>query len=261
MTTARLPLLDDAAAVAAAYTPLGGYAIAYGSHATGHANSTSDLDLLLVHPATQPVNLPGLTRAVIALHHRHGLGLDTEVRYENKLAASDHDVDRALALEGYSPTQTGDITVRPVPEHGTDVFLNTTTFRLRLVLNALTTGHVFLAGDPRRHSLDTTAAERSVALLATSLLTHQSHMTVSEAVAVLVQAPTGEAGHDWLGYEPTPALHSVLRRGLTALVAEHVIDLVPHGRFRQDDQVRRAALAHFTAYSAGVRGPVPASMP
>ena len=132
--------------LAVAYIGAAGYALAYGSHATGHAHRVSDLDLLVVsaHPLTSSA-LDRLTEQVIALHHRHGLTVDTEVDHRVKLHASLHEVADALALGGFTIGPSGHVRVPPLVAE--PWFLNSRPFKLRLLLNAVSTGHVFLAGN------------------------------------------------------------------------------------------------------------------
>ncbi|MFE4800282.1 hypothetical protein ACFRFL_35970 [Streptomyces sp. NPDC056708] len=121
----------------------GGYALAYGFHASATQQPTSDLDLLYTgrHPLDAP-QLAALTDHVIALHHRHGLRLDEEVPYAVKLYAAGDQVDQAAALAGFqSCWGAPPSTVREA------WFLSTDDFRLRLVFNVLTSPHVFLGGN------------------------------------------------------------------------------------------------------------------
>ncbi|MGW1659180.1 hypothetical protein [Streptomyces atratus] len=188
----------------------GGYALAYGSHATDTHQPTSDLDLLYTgrHPLDD-AGLSALTAAVVALHHRQGLDLDEEVPYAVKLYATSDQVDQAAALAGFQPSWgTAPPTVRET------WFLSTDAFRLRLVFNVLTSPHVFLGGDITAYHRQVRCAERSAAVLARSLTAHDGPPTLQEAWAALWQAPDGRTGKDFLGYLVAPHLLSVLARGL-----------------------------------------------
>lgn len=206
----------------------GGYALAYGSHAQGVAGATSDLDLLFVGVAPVGADrarlaLDGLVTAVRALHHRHGLELDEEVDYEVKLHATAADVERAVALDGFVVDQAGRVVVSPVEV--TDAFLNSPQFRLRLILNALTTEHVFLGGDHRAYREHVAAAERSVVLLALDLL-GTPRIRVEQLVRVLLGDGLGHTGRDYLGYHRVPHLLGVTHRGLAALAVDGVVHLI-----------------------------------
>ncbi|MFJ2095195.1 hypothetical protein ACIOEW_39025 [Streptomyces sp. NPDC087901] len=189
----------------------GGYALAYGSHATNTRQPTSDLDLLYTgdHPLDD-AGLSTLTAAVVALHHRNGLDLDEEVPYAVKLYATGDQVDQAAALAGFQASWgTPPATVRET------WFLSTDAFRLRLIFNVLTSPHVFLGGNVTAYHRQVRRAERSAATLAQSLTAHGDPPTLQRAWAALWQAPDGRTGKDYLGYLVAPHLLSVLTRGLT----------------------------------------------
>lgn len=210
MTPASAPtILLEAAGLLPPDT--GGYALAYGSHATGTHQPTSDLDLLYTgrHPLDD-VDLRALTAAVVTLHHRHGLDLDEEVPYAVKLYATGDQVDQAAALAGFQPSWG-----TPPPTVRETWFLSTGHFRLRLIFNVLTTPHVFLGGNITAYQRQVRCAERSAAVLAQSLTAHDGPPTLQEAWAALWRAPDGRTGKDYLGYLVAPHLLSVLTRGLT----------------------------------------------
>ena len=188
----------------------GGYALAYGSHATATHQPTSDLDLLYTgrHPLDTP-QLAALTDHVIALHHRYGLHLDEEVPYAVKLYATAGQVDQAADLAGFQSCRGA-----PPPTVRETWFLSTDAFRLRLIFNVLTSPHVFLGGNITAYRRQVRRAERSAAVLAQSLTTQDRPPTPGEAWAALWAAPDGRAGKDYLGYMVAPHLLSVLTRGL-----------------------------------------------
>lgn len=188
----------------------GGYALAYGSHATGTARPTSDLDVFYTGRAPlDDTDLAMLTDHVIALHHRHGLDLDEEVPYTVKLYATHDQVDQAADLGGFRSTWG-----TPPPTIRQTWFLSTDEFRLRLLFNILTTPHAFLAGDPTAYRRHVRSAHRSAAALAQTLTPYGRPPTPQEAWEALWAAPDGRAGKDFLGYLVAPHLLSVLTQSL-----------------------------------------------
>jgi hypothetical protein len=154
-------IFADAWALQAAVVGADGYALAYGSQARNPGPNDSDLDLLFVGPALRADRLEALIRDVVALHRKHGLRLDTDVSYEVKLHATPTQVRYAVAPRGFAVSQAGELGVPPIiPEPW---FLNSEAFRLRLIINSLTTPHVFLGGDTCHYREHRTAAERVVA--------------------------------------------------------------------------------------------------
>jgi len=230
----------DAGRLRALFVGENGYALAYGSHAAT-TTGTSDLDLLFVGPAPHGHQLSQLVEAVVSLHAEHGLRLDTEVTYEVKLHATTAEIDAALALGGFSIDAAGDLLVPPVVV--APWFLNSAPFKLRLILNALTTPHVFLGGHLDLYRRHCATAERAMTLLALSLLDSLAAFTVADAVAALATATDGATGEDFLGYTPNPGLYSTVHRGLARLITEQIVSTTDGVRFHQHRARRRALLA------------------
>ncbi|MGW8357691.1 hypothetical protein [Streptomyces wedmorensis] len=201
-------------AQAAALHPVAdGYALAYGSHAIC-PRPASDLDLL--YTGSQPLSADQLARlidSVKQLHTDHGLTLDEEVSFTSKLYATTREIEYAAHLGGFDgvtdyATPVGD------PEA-----LDSPRFKLRLLLNALTTPHVFLAGDVHTFRRHVAAAERGAALLALRI-TGAGKIPLARAASALLSSPEGLTEKQFLGYRHETHLHAVLRRGLAHLAQE-----------------------------------------
>lgn len=234
--------LANASQLSADFVGESGYALAYGSHASLGCVPDSDLDLLFVGgPPLTPGRIDRLVRRVKSLHHDHGLRLDTEVAYEVKLYATLADVELALMLRGFTVDQSGELLVRPVVAQ--PQFLNSTPFKLRLILNALTTPHVFLGGDIGQDRQHCASADRSVALLALSLSGLADAFSVEDAAGVLVSSSEGAAGKDFLGYTHGPGLYSTLQRGFAQLAREQVVHVIDGVRYEEYPGRRRRLLA------------------
>lgn len=222
------------------FVGLDGYGIAYGSHPARRATATSDLDLVLVTTKPLPsARLDELVEAVRRLHHDHGLGLDTEVDYAVKVHATYDDVTDAVSLRCFPTDDQGRIVVPPVVAE--PWFLNSEPFRLRLLLNALTSPHTFLGGNVTRYDEHHRHAEHALALLALALRDN-TVTTLADAIAVVTEHPGGARGDDFLGYTPGPHLYGVLNRGLAHLAADGVVRDLDGTRFGCDLATVRAAL-------------------
>ncbi|MFI7002093.1 hypothetical protein [Nocardia sp. NPDC050175] len=238
MTGSIKSALDDAQQIRRDYVGRDGYGLVYGSHADGSGTSRSDLDLVLV--GSDPLSLDTMTllvAAVCSLHHRHGLALDTEVDYETKLFATFAEVTEATTLMCFDTTPTGLDVVPVVVEPW---FLNSHRFKLRLLLNALTSPHIFLGGDIDRYRIHRDQAERALALLALSMCTH-TVMTVADLTEVVIHGP-GVAGKDFLGYRDGPQLRSTLIRGLAILARARIVVELDGARFRKRPKPVLAAI-------------------
>ncbi|MEU6562630.1 nucleotidyltransferase domain-containing protein [Nocardia nova] len=207
----------------------GGYALAYGSHAAGRARPHSDLDLVLIADTRpEPDELTALIAAVRSLHAEFGLDLDTEVDYAIKLVADRTDVEHAVSLGCFD--RIGDRIV-PQPVRTDPAWLNARRFAVRLLLNALTSEHVFLGGDATSYRSDRDRAEKALAQLVVGMQAPGAVTTLPLAVEALSRAPNGAAGKDFLGYTPTAHLCSTLATGMTALAADGAIRVEDGHRF------------------------------
>jgi arginyl-tRNA synthetase len=230
-----------------------GYAVAYGSHASGTAAHDADLDLLFVGPPLADSERARLTEAVLALHATHRLRLDTEVAYEVKVHATVTDVDAAVALGGFTLDATGRLNITPVVVE--PWFLNSRAFKLRLILNALTTQHVFLGGRIGLYQRHCAQAERAITLAALCLLDSAVPFTLSNLVDALLTSPEGATEKDFLGYVGNPALHSTMQRGLARLISARVVTSLDGRHFRQHLARCQILLARLRSPAAGDPAP------
>ncbi|MFD4461477.1 hypothetical protein [Nocardia sp. NPDC058480] len=222
-------LFAAAAELCRTFTPAGGYGIVYGSQA-GSGDSRADLDLVLVgRDRLGRCIMDGLVAAVRRIHDGFGLAHDTEVDYETKLFATYSDVDQAVALRCF-PRIDG--LLSPVPVVVEADWLNSSAFAQRLLLNALTSEHMFLGGNVGRYRADRSRAEQAVAVLAISMLA-TPEITVPRAVQALTCAPDGAHGKDFLGYTRSAHLCSTVQSGLASLVARDLVEVIDGARFRQ----------------------------
>lgn len=218
-----------------------GYGLAYGSHPAGTATLRSDLDLVFISP--QPLAADELARlidGICHLHRVHGFDLDTEVDYAVKVHASFTDVDLAVGLYCFDRDSQGHLTVPPVIVE--PWFLNSRTFAHRLVLNALTSPHVFLGGDTAIYVQHCWRAEYALALLAVALFGDTINLTLNEAVAAVIYGPEHVSGKDFLGYTCNRHLYMTLSRGLSRLARHGILRDLDGTRFERDLGACRAAI-------------------
>lgn len=222
-------LFAAAAEVCRKFAPPRGYGLVYGSQAVTGA-SRSDLDLVIVGRSRPGCHyMTDLVAAVCGLHVDFDLLTDTEVDYETKLFATYADVCCAVELRCF-PRRQG--VLNPAPVVAEPDWLNSSEFAQRLVLNALTSEHVFLGGDVQRYRADRSRAERAVASLALAMVA-KPEVTIQDAVAALTRSPEGARGKDFLGYQPTARLYSTIQSGFAALAAANVVEVVDGARFRR----------------------------
>lgn len=223
-----------------------GYGLAYGSHPTGTATPRSDLDLVLIGP--QPLTAEDLDRlieAVCDLHRAHGFDLDTEVDYTVKVYATFADVDAAVSLHCFDADSGGNLAVSAVVVE--PWFLNSRPFAHRLVLNALTSPHVFLGGDAATYTEHRERAEYALGLVAVALSGDATSLTLDEAMTAVTIGPQQTTGEDFLGYTPNGHLRSTLGRGLARLAQDNILRQVDGHRFEPDHSACRAAIRQLRA--------------
>ncbi|AXK87681.1 nucleotidyltransferase domain-containing protein [Nocardia farcinica] len=221
-------LFAEAAAITAEFAP-DGYGLAYGSHASGLAGPNSDLDLVLIgRHRPESERMSTLISRVVSLHHAFGLDLDTEVDYRTKLFATHEDVNAAVELRCFDQV---DGRFAPSPVIVEPWWLNSTEFGRRLLLNALTSEHIFLGGDVQRYRFDRQRAEHGIARLAVSMIVNPS-LTIADAVEALSRSSVGACGKDFLGYTSSSYLHSAVAAGVSALVRAGDLEVLPGLRVR-----------------------------
>jgi arginyl-tRNA synthetase len=150
-----------------------------------------------------------------------------------------------LALGGFTIDPSGHVRVPPLVAEPR--FLNSQPFKLRLILNAVSTGHVFLAGNLTSYRRHRARTDLALGLLTTGLLADHDSFTVADALTALTCGRGGEVGKDHLGYLPDPALYSALRRALAEAALSQMITDEDGHRFTQHHARRRALLAALTA--------------
>lgn len=180
--------------------PLGerDFFIVYGSHGSKSSKEDSDVDVLLVMEKYDGAVFESLKEFIIQLHKKYGLAFDEEVPYENKLVSTFADVEAAINLEPFKKPGTLALSVPPVEK--TSEFLASRPIRLRLILNALTSPHMFLTGDKERYSEFKNRAEHAIIKLGTAL-SAKSTPTQEDIFNVLTRSPNGQSGEWWLGYK------------------------------------------------------------
>jgi predicted nucleotidyltransferase len=222
------PLTSAARSLATQLLGPGRYCIAYGSHARDQHGPSSDLDVLQVTPAPpSPTQARRLQDRLIQLHREHGLHLDTEVAYEVKLVATHAEVRAALSHAAFpSPAVPGQPVAPAVPSDA--AYLNSASFKQRLILNALTSPNVFLGGDVDTFTEHTHAAEASLAVLSMRILADQRQpaglawFTLSQALDAILVGPGEATGEDFLGYHRSPSVLATLNRGLHRLIPPRI---------------------------------------
>lgn len=172
------------------------FAVTYGSYASGCQTSASDIDFFVAVEQSQKEDLDALVLLLKDLEQEYAITLDTEVPYENKLLVSFIDLDHAVALDAFALDGTSAV-VPSIQKEKT--FLSSPQIRWRLILNALTTPHIMIAGNSdiyQRYRLSAEAAVRDLS----KLLTGNTEL-LEERVRALITSKDGATGEMFLGYK------------------------------------------------------------
>ena len=173
------------------------FSCVYGSYASKHHTDKSDMDMFIAMEAVEDGDLERTKDFLIDLHVRHGLSLDDEVPYENKLIVSYEDVRNALDLLSFVKVGAR---YRIPPIEKEEKFLASPEVRWRLILNALTSPHEFIYGNQETYADFKVGAERAIVRLARGL-TKDDTPTPTELLESLFSGVNGEEGEMYLGYK------------------------------------------------------------
>jgi threonine-phosphate decarboxylase len=183
------------------------FTVVYGSYAFGTNNRSSDVDMVTVCREIDPARLRKTIDFVFDFHKEHGLEIDNEVPYENKLLATFAQAEDALAGRGFDLLDYR-VVVPPVVK--TKGFLESEEVALRLLLNALTGGSVLISGDAKKHeTLVLRARENLVALMFS--IENRGFFSVGSFVQSLI-GNDKKNGESYLGYKDNPVIRGYLTR-------------------------------------------------
>ncbi len=192
--------------------------------------SNSDIDLAIVTTKRSKSLDKLLERFIVDLHQRHGLRVDTEVPYSNKLLYAKSDLEMALTLDCFINHNKSSYKI-PRVEKSIE-FLSSPEIKARLILNALTTPHQFL-GNVMGGASDETRAALAITVLAIGLI-EGSDFSKDELEERLIRSKDGEEGELYLGYKTNhnivmDYLRGCLGLGLSILSdAGHLVPIDGH---------------------------------
>lgn len=192
------------------------FVLVYGSYASGHYRNTSDVDVFIVVEQYNNKDFTKSLNFLTDLHVRYNLKIDNEVPYTNKLIVSYKDVMHAIALDPFTHKEEG---YHIPPIRKSKKFLSSQEIRWRLILNALTSPHLFIYGNKEKYLSFKNDMEKSIVRLALGLMGAQKP-TVKNLTKILLTSAHGEKGEMYLGYkkerkEVVEYLKSLIERNST----------------------------------------------
>lgn len=177
------------------------FGCAYGSYPSETAQADSDLDVFFAAPDVTPDDIRSFTEFIVKYHIDHALMQDEEVPYDNKLAVSYDDIDKAVQLKGLSEENGRIVVPRVIKEKS---FLASLPVRYRLLFNALTSPHEFFGKDFEVYQSFRAIAENQLVRVALDLLGLYDAVTVESLRESLLRNQQGEEGEMFLGYKRNP---------------------------------------------------------
>ncbi len=173
--------------------------IIYGSFATDNNTQKSDLDLFFIDDTTDSdENFESLLCLVLDIHSRHGLKIDNEVPYKNKLIVNSLDLRKSLRSEGFN-ISNDDLYIPEIEKSHT--FLNSYKVRLRLIFNAFTTPHIILNCLDESLSEMRSSFEIKLVLILLALHSSQEKITFSSLLHKALYSEAGASEDMYLGYK------------------------------------------------------------
>lgn len=173
------------------------FVLVYGSYASGHYCNTSDVDVFIVVDRYNSKDFTKSLNFLTDLHTRYNLKIDNEVPYVNKLIVSYKDVMHAIALDPFIYKEEK---YHVPPIRKSKKFLSSQEIRWRLILNALTSPHLFIYGNKKKYLSFKNNMEKSIVRLASGLIGAQKP-TTNNLTKILLTSVYGEEGEMYLGYK------------------------------------------------------------
>lgn len=197
------------------------YALIYGSHAYGIESSTSDLDLICIVDTYDQRNMDNVINHVIDIHKTFNLNLDNEVPLRNKVLSSYNDISESLKGKGFEITKDNIYIPKIIKSKE---FLDSKEISYRLLLNALTSKHIFITGNSEDYSKHRISSLNFITKLI--LLTNKKErVNISSFVDNLIYNNQGNEGELYLGYKN----HSIIKKYLESTFEKHFLFLEKSG--------------------------------
>jgi len=175
------------------------FACIYGSYATSHFQEESDLDIVFATSIYDQADFSRIEDFVISQHIKHGLEIDQEVPYDNKLLVTYQDIKDAARLDVFPKRDDGRYSVPEITDD--PVFLASTDARKRLLLNAFTTPHIFIHGDRVSYDQLRGGCEKAVIKLARGIGSTALSNSDDILNTLLDNPEDGSGGRAYLGYK------------------------------------------------------------
>jgi predicted nucleotidyltransferase len=189
------------------------FSILYGGFAfRKDDNYKNDIDLLVVTKTTPSHNqILTLKDFIIDYSITHGLQVDEEVSFENKLVASEERIRKIFSLRAFHDLVTNTWKVREITDDDLE-YLNSPKFLDRLFLNVFTSIHAFVGGDMKRYKLYKRIAFQTLFDLTLKLCKDKNSSLID--LTEILFPPEGVYYKDYLGYPPKEEYREYIHKNM-----------------------------------------------
>lgn len=203
------------------------FACVYGSHAyNNNRRSSSDIDIFISSEKFESNDFGKIKKFIVDIHEKLHLDLDEEVPYKNKLLVKYDEVQKSVHLLGFKLVNNRYQIPKIIKSKR---FLASNQVKLRLLLNALTSPHIFLGNDYDSYLSFRRTAERNLLFLCFDLKDCLV-LKKSEILETLLKGKNGESGEMYLGYKKENKvidyLSSTLIGNLPQIISKGEISMV-----------------------------------
>ena len=183
------------------------FACVYGSYSYGKYKQKSDIDLFIAIEKYDKNDFKKTKEFIVNLHKNNDLKLDNEVLYENKLFIDYKDLEKAVFLCGLILANNRFIVPRVIK---TKKFLASIKIKRRLILNAVTSPHIYIGSDDKFYKRIKNLAERNITLLAIDMI-DSSSFTIKDLIKKLYKSESGLEEEFYLGYKKYDLVKNYLK--------------------------------------------------
>ena len=142
------------------------------------------------------------------IHKKHGLKIDAEVPHEKKILVSLQDFEKGIRGHGFE-VKEGRVYIPEIKK--TPEFLSSDEIVMRLMLNAITSKHIFVTGNKKYYLEKRKQALENLIRLFMSAKNMQE-TTVNELVENIIRKNKIEHGELFLGYKDNQVIRKHLKR-------------------------------------------------
>jgi|GEM_PF-1680766 len=175
------------------------FSVIYGSYAYGTQRASSDVDVIICVEHLAPADTAACVAYVIDFHRRYGMGLDFEIKHENKLVVDYSFMTEVVRGDGFKNEQ-GKFCIPEIVK--TPEYLNSKPLLLRFFLDSMVHKHLFLAGNEADYAVFRQSAVEK--LMQIILVCNQIKQITPRGLVDEFIYHQGVTGDYYLGFEDKP---------------------------------------------------------